>query len=189
MGIAAIATEIGIKDERFEQVALVHMNSLYRLALSMSRNESDAQDLVQDTYLRAYKFFDKFREGTNCKAWLFRILRNTFINTINHDRARPQVIYLSQMDDKEKKLLSDTDPEDWVFGDLLDDDMVAAMDRLPDEFRTTVLLADVEELSYKEIADAMNCPIATVMSRLHRGHRLLRKGLQDYAVQHGYIWR
>ncbi len=124
MGIAAIATETESKDERFEQVALAHMNSLYRLALSMSRNENDAQDLVQDTYLRAYKFFDKFKEGTNCKAWLFRILRNTFINTINHDRTRPQVIHLSQMKDEEEKLSSDANPEDLVFGDLFDDDMI-----------------------------------------------------------------
>jgi RNA polymerase sigma-70 factor (ECF subfamily) len=189
MGTAAIAIETEPKDERFERVALAHINSLYRSALSMSKNENDAQDLVQETYLRAYKFFDKFKEGTNCRAWLFRILRNIFINTMHYNKARPQVIYLSQMEDENEELSSDASPEDSIFGDVFDDDMSAAMKRLPDKLRTTVLLADVEELSYQEIADAMNCPVGTVMSRLHRGRRMLRKELPDYAAQHGYIGR
>ncbi len=186
MGTAAIAIESGSKTERFEEVAFEHMNSLYRLALSMSRNENDAQDLVQDTYLKAYKFFDKFKAGTNCKAWLFRILKNTFLNAINRERTRPQTISLSEIKDHELEILSDISPEDLVCGELFDDDIAAAMNRLPDEFRTAVLLADVEGLSYREIAEVVNCPIGTVMSRLHRGRKLLRERLQDYAAQHGY---
>ena len=186
MGAVAIAVDTGSSTDRFEEVALAHMDSLYRSALYMARNESDAQDLVQDTYLRAYKFFDKFKEGTNCRAWLLRILRNTFVNTIRRDKRRPQIIHLPEMRDYGVELPADTDPEDWVFGDLFDDDMTAAMSELPEEYRTAVLLADVEGLSYKEIADIMDCPTGTVMSRLHRGRGLLREKLQDYAVQYGY---
>jgi RNA polymerase sigma-70 factor (ECF subfamily) len=187
MGTAAIAIETRAKDERFEEVALEHMNSVYRLALSMSKNENNAQDLVQDTYLKAYRFFDKFGEGTNCQAWLFTILKNTFINAIHREKTQPHTVSLSEMKGDEMELSSDTNTEDSVFGDLFDDDVAAAMDRLPDEFKTTVLLADVEGLTYREIADIMNCPIGTVMSRLHRGREFLKKRLWDYADQHGYI--
>jgi RNA polymerase sigma-70 factor (ECF subfamily) len=153
----------------------------------MVRNENDAQDLVQDTYLRAYRFFDKFQEGTNCKAWLLKILRNTFVNSIRRDKRQPQVVHIAEMKDHGVELPADRTPEDWVFGDLFDDDMVSAMNGLPDEYRSAVLLADVEGLSYKEIAEVMNCPTGTVMSRLHRGRKLLRDRLQDYAAQYGYI--
>ncbi|MFC1718758.1 sigma-70 family RNA polymerase sigma factor [Candidatus Poribacteria bacterium] len=186
MGAVAIAVDTGSKTDTFEKVALAHMDSLYRSALYMARNENDAQDLVQDTYLRAYKFFDKFKEGTNCRAWLLRILRNTFVNTIRRDKRRPQIIHLPEMMDHGVELPADTDPEDWVFGDLFDDDMTAAISELPEEYRTAVLLADVEGLSYKEIADVMDCPTGTVMSRLHRGRGLLREKLQGYAAQYGY---
>ncbi len=186
MGTAAIATEKRSETERFEEVALEHMDSLYRSALYMSKNPDDAEDLVQDTYLRAYRFFGKFKAGTNCRAWLLKILKNTFLNATNRERKRPQALSLSEVKDHELEILSDTSPEDLVCGELFDDDIAAAMSRLPDEFRTAVLLADVEELSYREIAEAMNCPIGTVMSRLHRGRRLLKERLQDYAAQHGY---
>ncbi len=187
MKTAAIAIRAGSRDERFEKVALAYIDTIYRSALYMSKNENDAQDLVQDTYLKAYRFFDKFREGTNCQAWLFTILKNTFVNAIRREKTQPHMVSLSEMKDDEAELSSDTNPEDSLFGNLFDDDIVAAMDRLPDEFRTAVLLADVEGLTYKEIADVMNCPIGTVMSRLHRGRGLLRKRLWNYAAQHGYI--
>ena len=187
MGIAAIAIETRPKAERFEEVALEHMDLLYKSALYMSKNESDAQDLVQDTYLKAYRFFDTFKEGTNCRAWLLKILQNTFINVINHRKTQPETIELSEMEVNEAELSSDTRPEDLIFWNLFDDDVAAAVDGLLDEYRTAVVLADVKGLSYKEIADVMDCPIGTVMSRLHRGRSLLKKRLQNYAVQHGYI--
>ncbi len=174
------------KTDGFEAVALAHMDSLYRYALRMSRNETDAEDLVQDTYLRAYRFFDKFEEGTNCKAWLLTILKNTFINTIRHDKKYQQMIHLPEMEEHGVELLTDADPEGEIFGNLLDDDITAAMNELPAGYRTTVLLADMEGLSYREVADKMDCPVGTVMSRLHRGRRLLKKRLQDYAAQYGY---
>ena len=167
------------KAKRFEAAALSHMDSVYRSACRMVRNESDAQDLVQETYLRAYRFFGKFREGTNCKAWLFTILRNTFINTFNYNRRQPQMVSLSELGEHWVDLPADADPADEIFGDLFDDDIAAAMDALPDGYRNAVLLADIEELSYKEIADTIDCPIGTVMSRLHRGRRLLREILRN----------
>jgi len=174
------------RTEEFEATALAHMDSIYRFALCMAENENDAQDLVQDTYLKAYKFFDKFKEGTNCKAWLLTILKNTFINNIRHDRRHPQTVRLSEMEEHGIELSTDADTGDKVFGDLFDDDVTAAMNSIPDVYRTVVLLADAEGLSYKEIADIVGCPIGTVMSRLNRGRRLLRKKLQNYAAQYGY---
>lgn len=186
----AIGVESGIgvesRDERFEAVALTHMASIYRSALYMAKDESDAQDLVQDTYLRAYKFFDKFEEGTNCKAWLLKILRNTFINTIRCKRRQLQVVHLPEMNEHSLELSSNATPEDGVFGDLFDDDVVTAMNELPVDYKTAVMLADVERLPYKEISDIMDCPIGTVMSRLHRGRKILRESLKDYAIRYGY---
>ena len=174
------------KTDGFEAVALAHIDSLYRYALHMSRNETDAEDLVQDTYLRAYRFFDRFETGTNCKAWLLTILKNTYINTLRRDKRHRQMVSLSEMAESGIELLADGDPEDEIFGDMLDDDVTAAIDELPDGYRTAVLLADMQGLSYKEVADRMDCPVGTVMSRLHRGRRLLRERLGDYVAQYGY---
>ncbi len=175
-------TKEELRAKRFEAATLTYMDSIYRAALHMAGNVSDAQDLAQDTYLRAYKFFDKFAEGTNYKAWIFTILRNTFINTINYNRRQPQMVSLSEIEEQWADLPTYADPEDEIFGDLFDDDISAAVDGMPDVFRTVVLLADVEGLSYKEIADEICCPIGTVMSRLHRGRRLLRERLGKTAI-------
>lgn len=187
MGIAAMTIETRPKAERFAEVALEHMDLLYKSALYMSKNESDAQDLVQDTYLKAYRFFDTFKEGTNCRAWLLKILQNTFINVVNHKKTQPETVELLEMDGNEAELSPGTHPEDLIFWNLLDDDVTAAVDGLLEKYRTAVVLADVKGLSYKEIADVMDCPIGTVMSRLHRGRSLLKRRLRNYAVQHGYI--
>ena len=182
-----ISAEPKPKAEGFEEIALAHMDSIYKFALRMSRNESDAEDLVQETYLKAYRFFDKFEAGTNCKAWLLTILRNTFINGIRYNRRHRQMINLSEIEERGIEPMADADPEDEIFGNLLDDDVSAAMNTLPDGYRTAVLLADMKGMSYQEVADKMDCPLGTVMSRLHRGRRLLREKLRDYVTQHGYI--
>ena len=187
MEAVAFAAEAKSKSKQFEAVALAHIDSVYRFALYMSKNKSNAEDLVQDTYLKAYRFFDKFEAGTNCKAWLLTILRNTFINTIYRDSGHPQTIYLPEMEEHGRELLADSDTEGEVFKNLLDDDITAAINILPAEYKTAILLADIEGLSYKEIADIMDCPIGTVMSRLHRGRRLLRERLYNYAVRYGYV--
>ena len=182
-----INAELESKAEGFEEIALAHMDSIYKFALRMSRNESDAEDLVQETYLKAYRFFDKFEAGTNCKAWLLTILRNTFINSIRHNKRRQQMVDLSEIEEHGAESLVSVSPEEEVFRDLLDDDVSAAMSMLPAGYRTAVLLADMKGLSYQEVADKMDCPVGTVMSRLHRGRRLLREKLRDYVTQHGYV--
>jgi len=174
--------EMDSKIEAFEALAIPHIDSLYRFALHITCNESDAEDLVQDTYLRAYKFFDKFSDGTNCKAWLLKILRNTFINSFNRNKRYNQRFCL--LDDAEfLTIITDNPtPEDEIFAGLIEDEVVAAINKLPVGFRTVILLADIEELSYREISEIIGRPIGTVMSRLHRGRRILRKKLQGYAI-------
>ena len=170
------------RDSRKQRLRIIDL--IYGRALQMTKNESDAKDLVQETYLRAYRFFDKFREGTDCKAWLLAILKNSFINTIRREINRPQMISLSEMNGNGMELSGDADPENAIFGVLFDDDVFAAMNSLPAKYRIAVLLADIERFSYSDIADKVNCPIRTVMSRLSRvsrGRRLLKKRLQDYA--------
>ena len=184
--IMQINAETIWKTNRFQKEALPHMDSVYRCALYIAKNESDAKDLVQEAYFRAYRSFGKFRGGTNCKAWLFTILRHTFINTVLSQRKRLQMIPLSEIDAHSMELSGYDDPGSNIFGSLFDDDVAAAMDSLPVEYRTVVLLADIEGFSYKEIAERVGCPIGTVMSRLSRGRRLLKESLQDYAVQHGF---
>jgi RNA polymerase sigma-70 factor (ECF subfamily) len=178
--------------KRFEADALQYMNQLYSAALRYTKNPSDAQDLVQDTYAKAYVSFHQFEPGTNLKAWLYRILTTTFINTYRKDQRRPQ--------------LSDQELEDWQIADasshtsdqgksaedvalenLPDSDIKRALAEIPEEFRIAVYLADVEGFSYKEIAEIVGVPTGTVMSRLHRGRKQLREKLTDYARELGYV--
>jgi len=178
--------------KRFEADALQYMNQLYSAALRYTKNPADAQDLVQDTYAKAYVSFHQFEPGTNLKAWLYRILTTTFINTYRKDQRRPQ--------------LSDQELEDWQIADasshtsdqgksaedvalenLPDSDIKRALAEIPEEFRIAVYLADVEGFSYKEIAEIVGVPTGTVMSRLHRGRKQLREKLTDYARELGYV--
>ncbi len=177
----------------FEREALPHLAALHGTALRLTRNERDAEDLVQETLLRAYRYWGKFERGTNCKAWLFKILSNTFINRY-HSHRRDVELALAIAEEPEthdilsrEAQLSARDPEGALASRLLSDDVVRALESLPAEFRLAVLLSDVEEFSYKEIADIMECPVGTVMSRLYRGRRLLQRALHDYAVEQGII--
>lgn len=172
-----------LRTERFEAEALVHLGPLYRTALHLTRNEADAQDLVQETVLRAYRFFDTFEPGTNCRAWLFRILMNTFVNEYRKRVRGPQQV---DLDETMSTLESRADPaivslpptpEEVVFAGMLDGDLMEGLRALPLEFRAAVLLCDVEEFSYKEIAEMTQVPVGTVMSRIHRGRRALREFL------------
>ena len=178
--------------KRFEDDALQYMNQLYSAALRYTKNPADAQDLVQDTYAKAYVSFHQFEPGTNLKAWLYRILTTTFINTYRKDQRRPQQ--------------SDQELEDWQIADasshtsdqgksaedvvleyLPDSDIKRALAEIPEEFRIAVYLADVEGFSYKEIAEIVGVPTGTIMSRLHRGRKQLREKLTDYARELGYV--
>lgn len=178
---------------RFEDEALKHLDALYRTALRMTRNPSDAEDLVQDALVRAYRFYDRFEPGTNFRAWLFKILTNTYINSYRRKQGRPQE---SSLDDTEEfflynQLSSDegdrvTDVEDTVLDHLGTDAIQRAIDALPPQFRTTVQLSDVEGLSYAEIAEATGVAKGTVMSRLFRGRRLLQRALWGQARAAGF---
>jgi RNA polymerase sigma-70 factor (ECF subfamily) len=181
-----ISTTEEEKRNEFGVLAIQHMNSFYNTALRMTGNEAEAEDLVQDAYLRAFRFFDKFEKGTNFKAWLFKIIRNIYINKYRNEINTPQMMDVS--DAEAIGFLSERDtPEILIFDDLLDDDITKALDTLPDDFRLTLIMSDLEGFSYKEIADILDCPIGTVMSRLHRGRKLLRKNLYEYAKKNGYL--
>lgn len=178
------------REAEFTAIALPYLNSLYNLAFSLTHNDKDAEDLVQETYLRAYRFFHQFERGTNCKAWLFRILRNTHINRFRKQAKEPQTVDLEDLenqaaeDELNQHLLS---PREELFKDLYDDEIQAALDGLPEDFRTAIILSDIEGLSYQEIAEIVECPLGTVRSRLSRGRSLLEKKLRQYAREHGYL--
>jgi RNA polymerase sigma-70 factor, ECF subfamily len=176
----------------FEEEALQHLDALYRTALRMTRNPSDAEDLVQDALVRAFRFYDRFEPGTNFRAWLFKILTNTYINTYRRKQGRPQessledtedfFLYNQLSDDGERV----TDVESTVLDRLGADAIQRAIDQLPPQFRTTVQLSDVEGLSYAEVAEATGVAKGTVMSRLFRGRRLLQRALWDQAQAAGF---
>ena len=177
---------------RFEKEAMIHIDALMRTARRMTRNESDAEDLAQETMLKAYRFFDKFEEGTNCKAWLFKIMTNIFINNYRSKAKAPQSIAVDDVDDgflygQLAKNYGVTNPEKQFFSKIFDDDVKAAINELPEDFRIVVVLSFLEGFSYQEIADISELQIGTVKSRLHRGRKLLQKSLLDYALKHGYI--
>ncbi len=185
-------TEAANSRNQFEQEALQHLDALYRTALRMTRNPSDAEDLVQDALVRAYRFYDRFEPGTNFRAWLFKILTNTYINSYRRKQGRPQESSLEDTEDffLYNQLSSDgdrvTDVENTVLDRLGADAIQRAIDQLPPQFRTTVQLADVEGLSYAEIAEATGVAKGTVMSRLFRGRRLLQRALWDQARAAGF---
>lgn len=171
----------------FETEALVHTDALYRAAVRMTKNASDAEDLVQESLLKAYKSFDRFEAGTNAKAWLFRIMTNTFINTYRAKQREATSVSFDEVDDNFlHSQLADLstgtgDPEKDFFNKILDKDVEAAIDKLPEEFRVVVVLAFYEGFAYQEIADILGIQVGTVKSRLHRGRKILQKLLWEYS--------
>jgi len=177
----------------FEQTAMVHTDALYRTALRMTKNIKDAEDLVQETLLKAYRFFDRFELGTNIKAWLFKIMMNIFINDYRQKSKNPSSMSYDDVDDNYlyhqlKFNRSDAqDPEEQLFSRIFDDDVKRAIEELPDDFRIVVVLAFLEEFSYQEIAEIAGLQLGTVKSRLHRGRKLLQKSLWEYAKRNGFL--
>lgn len=180
----------------FEKDAMQYAPQLYSAALRMTRNPADAEDVVQETFLKAYRGYHTFQEGTNLKAWLYRILTNTYINRYRKKTRRPQEVELGELEDLYLfKRLNETgstggatrSTEEEVLERFGDDDIKEAVESLPEHFRLPVLLADVEGFSYKEIAEILDVPIGTVMSRLHRGRKALQLRLFDFAKEHGLV--
>ncbi|MBK7447076.1 MAG: sigma-70 family RNA polymerase sigma factor [Ignavibacteria bacterium] len=182
--------ELKQKKIDFDLEALPHMNLLHNYAYKMTFNQLDADDLLQETFLRAFRFFHKFEKGTNCKAWLFRIMKNLFINRYRKNQKEPGKVDYGEIenffDTIRSEKMESSDLQQKVFSNLLDDDVTKALNSLQDDFKTVVILCDLEGLSYEEIADFVQCPIGTVRSRLHRGRKMLQEKLYEYAKVRGY---
>jgi RNA polymerase sigma-70 factor, ECF subfamily len=179
---------------RFQADALPLLDSLYGAALRMTRNPQDAEDLVQETMLRAYRAFDRFEAGTNLKAWLFRILTNAYINTYRKRQREPQKVSADEVEEfdlyqelKNHDTQFEATPESIVLDSLVDSDIIDAIDALPEQFRLAVVLSDIEGFSYAEMAEIMDVPMGTVMSRLHRGRKALQKRLWELARDRGIV--
>jgi len=185
-------SNIAEKRQAFEKEALPHMDALYRTALRMTKNVGDAEDLVQEALVKAYRFWDKFETGSNCRAWLFKIMTNVFINEYRSKSRSPMSVNVDDIDDNylygQLAANSDGDnPEKELFAKMLDDDVKKAIDELPEDFRIVVVLSFIEGFSYQEIAEIADLQLGTVKSRLHRGRKLLQKELLDYAIKKGII--
>jgi len=195
--VAAEAARVNLTSEdkeRFQLEALPLLDSLYAGALRMTRNPADAEDLIQETMMRAYRAFDRFEPGTNLKAWLFRILTNAYINTYRKKQREPLKVSQDEVAEfdlyrelKNHDPQFEITPETLVLDSLVDTDIIEAIDDLPEQFRMAVVLSDVEGFSYAEMAQIMDVPLGTVMSRLHRGRKALQKRLWDIARDRGIV--
>ena len=177
----------------FDSQVMPYVDSLYNTAYRMTRSAEDAEDLVQETFFKAYKYYDKFEEGTNLKAWLFKILKNTFINNYRKKKLEPRSVDFAEIEDSFERIVrrdnadQPSDPEAEFFTGVLDDDVRKALESLPYDYRMVVILADLEGFSYKEIAEILEVPVGTVMSRLYRGRRLMETAMLEFARDHGYL--
>jgi len=174
----------------FKSEAEPHLDALYNFAVSLTTDRDDAYDLVQETYLKAFRFFDKFEKGTNCKAWLFRIMKNTYINDYRKRSKQPEKVDYNDVENFYEEIkasfVNNNHLEEEIFKDLLGDEITEAIASLTEDFKTVIVLCDLEGFSYQEIAEITNAPIGTVRSRLHRARKILFAKLYKYASNNGY---
>ncbi|MCH2450623.1 MAG: sigma-70 family RNA polymerase sigma factor [Gracilimonas sp.] len=178
------------KQKDFDEEIIPHMDALYNFALRLTTDPNDAEDLVQDTIVKAYRFFSSYEKGTNAKAWMFRILKNSFINNYRKTSKKPSQVDYDEVSSYYESIRAErtetSDLENLMFREMMDDDLSMALKRLPEDFRTVVLLCDVDGYTYEEIANMLDVPIGTIRSRLHRGRNLLKTELLEYAKTRGY---
>ncbi len=179
------------KYQEFEKEAMPHKGILYNFALRTTGNAEDARDLLQETFMKAFRFWDKYEKGTNIRAWLFRIMKNTYINRYRKEVREPSMVDYDDIDNfyesVRDQIKDSSDLQKNLYSNTLSDEVTEALQALPDDFRTVVILCDIEGLSYEEISDFLNCPIGTVRSRLHRGRKILADVLKDYAQEQGIL--
>lgn len=179
----------------FYEEAVPHLDALYVMARRLTRNPNDAEDLVQDTMLKAFRYFGKYQNGTNCKAWLFKILTNAFINRYHKKRSSRELLAFDEERSVEDRtaapaqdpMLAQIDGEDHMYFKFFGDEVKRALELVPEDYRVVVLLADLQDFAYKDIADILDVPMGTVMSRLHRGRKMLQARLVDYARKEGIV--
>lgn len=179
----------------FYAEAVPHLDALFATALRLTKNGNDAEDLVQETMLKAFRYFEKYEKGTNCKAWLFKIMTNTFINRYRKKQKRKEFLVDDDFRPLEERAQAPAQnpfvdiigDEEQMYFKLFSDEVKAALENVPVDFRMVVLLADLQDFAYKEIAEIMDCPIGTVMSRLYRGRRMLQQELKEYAMRQGLL--
>ncbi len=177
--------------KEFETEAMPHKSILFNFALRTTGNVEDANDLLQETFMKAFRFWDKYEKGTNIRAWLFRIMKNSYINRYRRETREPAMVDYDDVenfyDSIRDEATDSNDLQKQMYNNMLSDEVTESLQNLPDDFRTVVILCDIEGLTYEEIADFLNCPIGTVRSRLHRGRKLLAESLQEYAKERGIV--
>lgn len=185
-----LTSEDKIKQKEFNVEIMPHIDTLHNFALRLTKDENDADDLVQDAVVKAYRFFKGYEKGTNAKAWLYRILKNSFINNYRKASNKPPEVDYDEVSSYYETVRAErtntTDLESLMYRELMDDNLSKALSKLPEDFRTVVLLCDVDGFTYEEISNMMDVPIGTIRSRLHRGRNLLKAELHEYASKRGY---
>lgn len=180
-----------VNHKEFEKEIIPHTSALFNYAMRITGDSDDADDLVQETLLKAFRFFDKFEKGTNSKAWLFRILKNSYINEYRRQVKEPNKVDYEDVQNFYENIkatdIKTQHYEEDAFNNLLDDNISNAITKLPEDFRTVIILSDIEGYTYEEIADFVDCPVGTVRSRLHRARKMLYAQLYDYAGKRGYV--
>ena len=190
---AEFSTAKGLRKRQseFEVEAFPHKDILFNFALRTTGNADDAKDLLQETFMKAFRFWDKYEKGTNIRAWLFRIMKNSYINRYRKETREPGMVDYDDVENFYDSIRDDStnsnDLQKHMYSNMLSDEVTIALQSLPEDFRTVVILCDIEQLTYEEISDFLNCPIGTVRSRLHRGRKMLEEKLHDYAKDRGII--